>query len=126
MHGVHSSCPSKITFPIKNDLPTKDRRPTSVETTIFLRVSASPNPESAISLKTKRHLLAKARNACEYKDTRTGRICQANFQHEVDHIKPLALGGVQGTENLRILCRAHNQLAAKKSGLRRLRLGHHP
>ncbi|MBK9322947.1 MAG: HNH endonuclease [Bdellovibrionaceae bacterium] len=49
---------------------------------------------------------------------------QANFQLEVDHIKPLALGGEHRAENLRILCRAHNQLAAKKSGLRRLHLGH--
>ena len=109
-----------------NNNPTTECSETAQSNTATKKPSMAPRTRyrSAITAKTKRYLLAKAHQACEYQDPRTGRRCQANFQLEVDHIKPLALGGEHRAENLRILCRAHNQLAAKKSGLRRFRLGH--
>ena len=109
-----------------NNNPTTECAETAQGNTATKKPSMAPRTRyrSAITAKTKRYLLAKAHQACEYQDPRTGRRCQANFQLEVDHIKPLALGGEHRTENLRILCRAHNQLAAKKSGLRRFRLAH--
>ncbi len=71
----------------------------------------------AISIKTKRYLLTKAHHTCEYVDASTRRKCSAKHRLEVDHVKPLALGGTHEIENLRILCQAHNQWAAKNSGL---------
>lgn len=38
--------------------------------------------------------------------------CQSTHALEIDHIKPLALGGVDVLENLRVLCRSCNQRAA--------------
>lgn len=38
--------------------------------------------------------------------------CSSKKFLEYDHIKPLALGGTTSVENLRLLCRAHNQRAA--------------
>ena len=38
--------------------------------------------------------------------------CDSTHFLEYDHIKPLTLGGKTTFENLRLLCRAHNQRAA--------------
>ena len=42
-----------------------------------------------------------------------GRRCRARQFLEFDHIEPVALGGKSITDNLRLRCRAHNQLTAR-------------
>jgi hypothetical protein len=51
---------------------------------------------------------------CTYVSPTTGRRCDATHGLEVDHIWPFALGGPTELDNLRLLCRRHNQLAAIK------------
>jgi hypothetical protein len=48
-----------------------------------------------------------------------GKCTQCGSRHflEVDHIRPRARGGAHTPENLRLLCRAHNQRAAVRAGL---------
>ncbi len=70
-----------------------------------------------ISVITKREVFTKAQNHCQYIDRQSGRKCTATFQLELDHIKPVALNGDSGVNNLRVLCRTHNQLLAKRAGL---------
>ena len=41
-----------------------------------------------------------------------GRRCEARDFVELDHIEPVARGGVSTLANLRLRCRAHNQMAA--------------
>ena len=53
------------------------------------------------------------RKQCEFVDEATGRQCGNTFQIEDDHIVPRALGGLDELENMRCLCRAHNQMAAR-------------
>jgi len=43
-----------------------------------------------------------------------GGICGSTRRVEVDHVVPEALGGPPTAENLRLLCRAHNQEAARR------------
>jgi hypothetical protein len=43
-----------------------------------------------------------------------GHRCEATSRLEFDHIQPLALGGETKPENLRLLCRAHNQFEAER------------
>jgi 5-methylcytosine-specific restriction endonuclease McrA len=43
----------------------------------------------------------------------SGRRCEARFDLEFDHIEPIARGGESTTANLRLRCRAHNQLEAE-------------
>jgi 5-methylcytosine-specific restriction endonuclease McrA len=43
-----------------------------------------------------------------------GRRCDARAFLELDHIEPRAHGGADDTVNLRVRCRAHNQLAAER------------
>ncbi len=71
-----------------------------------------------IRITTKRDLFRKAQNRCEYVDRMTQNRCSSTYQLEVEHIRPLALGGDNSPRNLRILCRAHNNHMARQSGLR--------
>jgi 5-methylcytosine-specific restriction endonuclease McrA len=65
-----------------------------------------------LSVKMKRHVLDRAFRRCEYVDPISKRQCASTFRLEVDHIWPRALGGANAPENLRCLCRSHNQLMA--------------
>ncbi len=60
----------------------------------------------------KREIFKRDKNSCTYRH-RSGEICGSKWQVEVDHIKPLVLGGKTEKENLRLLCRAHNQKLGK-------------
>lgn len=71
-----------------------------------------------ISVHTKRALLAKANNCCEYQDPKTRQKCSSKYKLEIDHRHPIALGGTNNIKNLRVLCQTHNALAARQVGLR--------
>jgi len=66
------------------------------------------------SVKIDKVLWEKANNQCEYIDKISGRRCPSKFGLERDHIVPLAKGGSNGIKNLRLLCRTHNQLMARR------------
>jgi 5-methylcytosine-specific restriction endonuclease McrA len=44
-----------------------------------------------------------------------GRRCDGRWKLELDHIRPVALGGPSTVENLRLACRAHNLFHAEKT-----------
>ncbi len=55
-----------------------------------------------------------------------GRRCESREFLEYDHIVPWALGGLSTLDNIRLLCRAHNQrLAKRRFGARRRRKSDH-
>ncbi len=66
-----------------------------------------------ISVHTKRELLQKANHQCQYVDHKSQQKCTSRFQLEIDHIKPLAIGGSDEVRNLRVLCRTHNAMMAR-------------
>lgn len=72
------------------------------------------NKRQYISVKTKHHIFQKALRRCEYISPLTGARCSSKHYLDIEHTKPLALGGANNPENLRIMCRAHNQLLAKQ------------
>jgi hypothetical protein len=43
----------------------------------------------------------------------SGGICGSRLRPELDHIIPKARGGASTSDNIRVLCRAHNDLAAR-------------
>ncbi len=57
-----------------------------------------------ISARTRKELWQKAKSKCKN--------CGSQYALEVDHKKPVALGGVSELENLRLLCKSCNQRAA--------------
>jgi hypothetical protein len=68
-----------------------------------------------LPVKIRRQVFSRAEHRCEFTDSKTGARCTSKFQLEVDHRKPLALGGGDELENLRVLCRVHNQQAWRLS-----------
>ena len=60
-------------------------------------------------------------NQCAYTDPITQRRCGSRYRLEYDHIVAHALGGETTTDNLRLLCRAHNHfMAVKTFGLKKI------
>ncbi len=69
-----------------------------------------------ISPKVKKEVLERDGGCCTYRN-KDGSVCGSRWSVEFDHIKPVAIGGVSSVENLRLLCRNHNQLMARDAGL---------
>ncbi len=72
--------------------------------------------------KRARHIPAPVRRAVWERDGgrcafvgESGRRCEAREQLEYDHVTPVARGGAATVEGVRLLCRAHNQLAAERA-----------
>ncbi|MDZ4678174.1 MAG: HNH endonuclease signature motif containing protein [Oligoflexia bacterium] len=59
----------------------------------------------------KRQVWQKYQSQCSFQ-TFDGKRCDSKYGLEIDHIQPKALGGDTSLENLRLLCKAHNQKAA--------------
>ncbi|WP_374077458.1 HNH endonuclease [Bdellovibrio bacteriovorus] len=70
-----------------------------------------------IKITLKRELLKKAHHCCEYIDSHSGKKCESTYQLQIDHCIPLACGGSDTPENLRVLCRTHNIHAAYQWGI---------
>jgi hypothetical protein len=52
---------------------------------------------------------------CTWVSVKTGKKCDSEHLLEVDHIIPWSEGGGNEPENLRLLCRTHNQLRNEKT-----------
>jgi hypothetical protein len=76
------------------------------------------NKRKYISVKVKRAVFARANHCCELVHS-DGKRCQSKFQLQTDHIIPLACGGTNDFENLRLLCGIHNRSEAERWGLSR-------
>ena len=70
--------------------------------------------------KISRHIPAQIRDKVFIRDkhqctyiSEDGVRCECKHNLNIEHIKPFALGGGHEPENLRVLCRPHNQLMAK-------------
>lgn len=57
------------------------------------------------------------RGICTYENPQTKIKCESSFGLELDHVHPYCQGGPNTIENLRLRCKAHNQLHAVKMNL---------
>ncbi|HEX6765167.1 MAG TPA: HNH endonuclease signature motif containing protein [Polyangiaceae bacterium] len=69
---------------------------------------------SGISTATRRDVFERNGVRCTYV-AEDGRRCEARAFLELDHIEPKAVGGSDDANNLRVRCRAHNQLWAEQA-----------
>jgi hypothetical protein len=118
-----SKTPKESKQPLQNkqkQSSTLASKPTT-QSLVAKQDNGIPNSSSAyrpsISTKIKAELMHKADYCCEYQDVKTKNRCHSTYKLEIDHIQPLAMGGSNYTDNLRVLCRTHNVLMAKRSGL---------
>jgi 5-methylcytosine-specific restriction endonuclease McrA len=68
----------------------------------------------SIAKAVRREVFERDGTRCTYVSA-NGRRCEARAFLELDHITPKALGGRDEVENLRVRCRAHNQLSAEEA-----------
>jgi len=79
---------------------------------------AIPKPQrKTIAASVRRLVFAKAQNTCEHVNPLTKQKCGSKYQLQIDHIRPLAKGGSDAPENLRVLCGVHNRHEALRWGL---------
>lgn len=71
--------------------------------------------ESSVSPKLRAVIIYRDGSRCTFVDPIKKLRCDCRSLLEVDHVIPRALGGTNEPDNLRTLCRTHNQLAAETS-----------
>ena len=73
----------------------------------------SPATPRTIPAAVRRAVRARDGNQCTYTSDQ-GRRCPERSKLEYEHILPIARGGTSVVSNIRLLCRAHNQLEAER------------
>lgn len=71
----------------------------------------------ALSQAIKNQVQQKAHGQCQYISPLNGQRCASKHFLEFEHIVPISKGGANSLDNLRMYCRSHNFLMAKKWGL---------
>ena len=62
----------------------------------------------------KREVFTRDGGSCTFTSS-SGRRCEARDNIEFDHVRPVARGGRSVADNVRLLCRAHNQMLADQT-----------
>lgn len=77
---------------------------------------AKPRPERPVNPRSRhvprrirREVWRRSPHECSYVDPASGRKCGSRHALEIDHVHEWCRGGANTTENLRILCSAHNK-----------------
>ncbi|BDG03183.1 HNH endonuclease [Anaeromyxobacter oryzae] len=75
----------------------------------------TPRPAKCdhIPAHVKRAVMERDGGRCQFR-LPSGEICGSTHQLEFDHIEPVALGGASTVENVRIACRSHNIISARR------------
>lgn len=83
--------------------------------------NATPAPEVETAKKRyipealKHRIWKRDEACCAYVDPITKRRCRSQYQIQIDHIQPFAIGGETTESNLRLLCANHNRWRAEKT-----------
>jgi len=75
--------------------------------------ATAPAGRQNLKVSIKRIIFQRDQAKCQHRDPKTGNICGSRSYLNIDHIIPVAKGGSNHPDNLRVLCRAHNVLAAE-------------
>lgn len=96
----------------------KKRQPCPSSLTQSFTAAKSPTLKASrqhIPIKVQRAVYKSADGSCTYTDKVTGKRCESKYQLQIDQIHPWSLGGSNSLENLRLLCRTHNNLSWEKT-----------
>jgi hypothetical protein len=103
--------------PIEKEKAKKTTKPERLDTTsppaseVKQVPPSTPNKHLRVPIpaSVKRHVWLRDHGKCGFIHAETGKTCDSSYFLELDHIHPVALGGDNDPENLRLRCRAHNQ-----------------
>jgi hypothetical protein len=76
------------------------------------RKSRAPSKDDHIPAEVRRAVWIRDGGRCQW-PIESGGVCGCTRRIEYDHIRPVALGGTSTIDNVRLLCKAHNLLAAR-------------
>jgi 5-methylcytosine-specific restriction endonuclease McrA len=86
------------------------------------KYAVTDRPGRSRGSKSARHISAETRRQVHERDegrcafvSESGKRCDSRHMVEFDHAAPRACGGESTPENLRLLCRAHNQVVAERA-----------
>jgi hypothetical protein len=71
-------------------------------------LTRNQSPSRYIAAQVQKFIWRRDQGSCQYQNTITGKKCESKHQLQIDHIHRFADGGSHKPENLRLLCRAHN------------------
>lgn len=94
---------------------TTDTNQTSSIGSNHASIEKNPPLRASISVKTKKSIWQRAQGQCEHVNSSDRQRCLSKIALEIDHIQPVALGGLSDLNNLRLLCQNHNQRRAIKT-----------
>lgn len=77
------------------------------------RAAKAPAGRAHIPAGVRREVWKRDGGQCTWQG-RDGRSCGSQWQIELHHVVPVALGGTSAADGLRLLCRVHNQLHAEQ------------
>ena len=95
--------------------PERDEKQIAISSERAANAMAAPLEKLSsryISQSIKREVWRRDDGQCAYIDPHTKRRCSSKHRLEIDHAQPFALDGKTTAENLRLTCKAHNQLFA--------------
>jgi hypothetical protein len=78
------------------------------------RKNASPAKASTVTAAVKRQVWTRDGGRCQW-PLESGGLCGSTLRVEFDHSIARALGGASSVKNMRLLCRVHNDLAARQA-----------
>lgn len=84
-------------------------QPKQIKKSLNQILPAQATSRRSIPAATKRFIYQRDR-CCQWRDSKISKICGSTFQLEIDHRQSVWAGGGNERKNLRLLCRAHNQL----------------
>jgi 5-methylcytosine-specific restriction endonuclease McrA len=76
------------------------------------RKSRAPSKSDRIPAEVRRAVWSRDGGGCQW-PIESGGVCGCTRHVEYDHVQPIALGGTSTMENVRLLCKRHNLLAAR-------------
>ena len=90
--------------------PSKD----SSSAAVLHCATKPPKSSRYIPSPTRQYVWKRDQGECQYTDKETNKKCESKYALQIDHIHPFSLGGSNKEENLRLLCRAHNNWRTKE------------
>jgi hypothetical protein len=124
MEKSKSSRPAQLSFAQPSSVRSSSMQSTSVQSNSMQSspsVQSSPVQSAAVAskqrvtVKERKEVIRDANGRCEYVDRVTGKRCDNRVRVEADHIRMRVFGGSNMRQNLRCLCRVHNQFMSEKN-----------